>query len=128
LNFDWRISFLKGCALKQNQALFRCGLDLLKACGFQMANIRFFMRCGVMEGVCQLEDFDVWLYDIDSATHDKNDDLFFIATVEQTFSRFHLNEDIDHEDFPLQYAGFSTYFRIHAGVAGKDKKIPDTSV
>jgi seryl-tRNA synthetase len=38
---------------------------------------------------------------------DKNDDVFVIATSEQTFSCFHLNEAIDK----ISHAGFSTCFR-----------------
>jgi seryl-tRNA synthetase len=38
---------------------------------------------------------------------DKNDDVFVIATSEQTFCGFHLNEATDK----ISHAGFSTCFR-----------------
>jgi seryl-tRNA synthetase len=112
--------YLKGVALKLNQALFCYGLDFLQARGFLAVHTPFFMRRTVMQRVCQLEDFEECLYHVDSATLDKNDDMFLIATSEQTLCGFHLNEAIDKKDLAIRYAGFSTCFRKEAGAAGKD--------
>jgi seryl-tRNA synthetase len=112
--------YLKGAALRLNQALFRYGLDFLESRGFQTLHTPFFMRRNVMERVCQLEDFEEVLYHVDSATSDKNDDMFLIATAEQTICGYHLNESLNPGDLPLRYAGFSSCFRKEAGAAGKD--------
>jgi seryl-tRNA synthetase len=112
--------YLKGAALKLNHALFRYGLDFLASRGFQTFHTPFFMRRTVMQRLCQLEDFEECLYHVDSPTLDKNDDLFLIATSEQTICGLHLNEVLDPKVLPLRYAGFSTCFRKEAGAAGKD--------
>lgn len=112
--------YLKGMALRLNQALFRYGLDFLQSRGFQAIHTPFFMRRDVMKRVCQLEDFEESLYHVDSATNDPNDDMFLIATSEQTLCGYHLNESLEPAQLPLKYAGFSTCFRKEAGAAGKD--------
>ena len=112
--------YLKGAALRLNQALFRYGLDFLESRKFQPMHTPFFMRSDVMGRVCQLEDFQETLYHIDSPTNDPKDDCFLIATSEQTLCGFHLNESLSDADLPKRYAGFSTCFRKEAGASGKD--------
>ena len=112
--------YLKGAALRLNQALFRYGLDFLTSRGYETIHTPFFMRRDIMGRVCQLEDFEETLYHVDSATADKNDDMFLIATSEQTLCGFHLNETLDPSELPKRYAGFSTCFRKEAGASGKD--------
>ena len=112
--------YLKGAALRLNQALFRYGLDFLESRKFQTIHTPFFMRSDVMGRVCQLEDFKETLYHVDSATNDPKDDMFLIATAEQTLCGFHLNESLDPAELPKRYAGFSTCFRKEAGASGKD--------
>ena len=112
--------YLKGAALRLNQALFRYGLDFLQSRNFTPIHTPFFMRSGIMKQVCQLEDFGECLYHVDSPTNDKNDDLYLIATSEQTLCGFHLNECLAQQELPKKYAGFSTCFRKEAGASGKD--------
>ena len=112
--------YLKGLALKLNQALFRYGLDFLMSRGYKSLHTPFFMKSEVMGRVCQLEDFQETLYHIDSPTNDPKDDLFLIATSEQTLCGLHLNESFDETQLPIRYAGFSTCFRKEAGASGKD--------
>ena len=112
--------YLKGLALKLNQALFRYGLDFLTAHGYTCIHTPFFMKRDVMARVCQLEDFQETLYHIESPTNDPNDDLFLIATSEQTLCGFHLNESLAESELPKRYCGFSTCFRKEAGASGKD--------
>lgn len=112
--------YLKGAALRLNQALFRYGLDFLESRKFTPMYTPFFMRSDVMGRVCQLEDFQETLYHIDSPTNDPKDDCFLIATSEQTLCGFHLNEALSEAELPKRYAGFSTCFRKEAGASGKD--------
>lgn len=112
--------YLKGMALKLNQALYRYGLDFLEAHGFTPILTPFFMKRDVMSRVCQLEDFEETLYHVDSPTNDPNDDMFLIATSEQTLCGFHINECLDDSELPKKYCGFSTCFRKEAGASGKD--------
>lgn len=112
--------YLKGAALRLNQALFRYGLDFLQSRGFTPMHTPFFMRSQIMKQVCQLEDFGECLYHVDSPTSDPNDDMYLIATSEQTLCGFHLGECLDQTELPKRYAGFSTCFRKEAGASGKD--------
>ncbi|EAY04790.1 seryl-tRNA synthetase family protein [Trichomonas vaginalis G3] len=112
--------YLKGMALKLNQALFRYGLDFLQAHGYTAIHTPFFMKSEVMARVCQLEDFQETLYHIDSPTNDPKDDMFLIATSEQTLCGYHLNESLDDSQLPKKYCGFSSCFRKEAGASGKD--------
>ena len=112
--------YLKGAALRLNQALYRYGLDFLQSRGFQSMHTPFFMRRNIMKSLCQLEDFEECLYHVDSATSDPNDDMFLIATAEQTLCGYHLTETLDPKELPKRYAGFSTCFRKEAGASGKD--------
>lgn len=112
--------YLKGAALRLNQALFRYGLDFLESHGYESIHTPFFMKSEVMGRVCQLEDFQETLYHIKSSSEDSKEDCFLIATSEQTLCGYHINESFNEKDLPKMYCGFSTCFRKEAGAAGKD--------
>lgn len=116
--------YLKGSALKLNQALFRYGLDFLASKGFTPIHTPFFMKKDSMERVCQLEDFEETLYnvvDIDkNGSINQDSHMFLIATSEQPLCGFHLNEVLEEKELPKRYAGFSSCFRKEAGASGKD--------
>jgi seryl-tRNA synthetase len=61
-----------------------------------------------------LGEFEETLYKVE------NEDLYLIATAEQTLAALHRNEIIDSEDLPLRYCALSTCFRKEAGSHGKD--------
>jgi seryl-tRNA synthetase len=69
-----------------------------------------------MAGAAELADFESQLYKID------NEDLFLIATAEQTLAAYHMGETFKESDLPRKYVGFSTNFRREAGSHGKDTK------
>jgi len=60
--------------------------------------------------------------DNDEAYHLEKDNLYLIATSEQTLGAMHAGETFEEKDLPLRYVGFSTCFRREAGSFGKDTK------
>ena len=74
----------------------------------------FFTKHEVMKAAAELADFEEQLYKI------QDEDLYMIATSEQTIAAFHYDEILDPELLPLKYAGVSSCFRREAGSHGKD--------
>jgi len=58
----------------------------------------------------------------DEAYHLAQDDLYLIATAEQSLGTMRAKEILKEEELPLRYVGFSTCFRREAGSYGKDTK------
>ncbi len=75
-----------------------------------------FLRKEVMEGASELDDFQNTLYS------DSTENVFFIATSEQTLAALHMNELLDTDILPRKYAGISLCYRREAGSHGKDTK------
>jgi len=74
----------------------------------------FFMKREIMKAAAELADFEEQLYKI------QDEDIFMIATSEQTLAAYHYDEIIDPDLLPLKYAGVSSCFRREAGSHGKD--------
>lgn len=108
-----RAYYLIGPALWLNQALINYGLQFLHKKGYTTVQTPFFMKKDVMHKVAQLEDYEESLYNV-------GDDLFLIATSEQPMCGFHLNTNMNPNELPKKFAGFSTNFRKEAGSSGKD--------
>jgi len=100
-----------------NLALIRYALDFLTS---QRDFLPYwtppFMRRKAMEGASELSDFEETLYS------DTKEDVFFIATSEQTLAALHMNELIDVDTLPRKYCGISQCYRREAGSHGKDTK------
>ncbi|MHA1236276.1 MAG: serine--tRNA ligase [Candidatus Hodarchaeales archaeon] len=75
-----------------------------------------FLRKHVMEGASELADFEEQLY------HDEKEDVYFIATSEQTLAALHMDELLDIDTLPRKYCGLSQCYRREAGSHGKDTK------
>ncbi len=61
-------------------------------------------------------------FDGEEAYHLEKDNLFLIATAEQSLGTMHAGEIFEEKDLPRRYIGFSTCFRREAGAYGKDTK------
>ena len=109
-----RFYYLKGDIVLLNFALLRFALDKLISKNFNPLWTPFFMKREVMKAAAELGDFEESLYKIE------NEDLFMIATSEQTLAAYHYDEILDPDTLPLKYAGVSTCFRREAGSHGKD--------
>ncbi len=111
-----RFYYLKGDLVKLNLALINYAMDVLAEEGFTLMQTPFMLRKEYMKKAAELADFEETLYKIDG------EDLFLIATAEQTLASYHSGELLQESELPLKYAGFSTNFRKEAGAHGKDTK------
>ena len=109
-----RFYFLKNDIVLMNLALMQFALDFLISKGFIALWTPFFIKYNSIKAASELADFEEQLYKI------QDQDLYMIATAEQTLAAYHQNEVIDNDQLPLKYAGISTCFRREAGAHGKD--------
>lgn len=109
-----RFYYLKQDILFLNLALIQFALNELTDKGYTPLQTPFFIKSEVAEETSELAEFEETLYKVE------NEDLYLIATAEQTLAALHRNEIIDSEDLPLRYCALSTCFRKEAGSHGKD--------
>ncbi|MFW9782342.1 MAG: serine--tRNA ligase [Candidatus Heimdallarchaeota archaeon] len=109
-----RFYYLKGDIVSLNLALMTYALEKLISKGYSPLWTPFFVKYEVIKAAAELADFEEQLYKV------QDEDLYMIATSEQTLAAFHYNEILDPERLPLKYAGVSSCFRREAGSHGKD--------
>lgn len=109
-----RFYYLKGDIVSLNLALMTYALEKLITKGYKPLWTPFFIKYEVIKAAAELADFEEQLYKI------QDEDLYMIATSEQTLAAFHYDEIINPEILPLKYAGISSCFRREAGSHGKD--------
>jgi len=109
-----RFYYLKNDIAKLNLALMNFSLDILQEKGFTPMWTPFFVKHEVIKAAAELADFEEQLYKIE------DEDLYMIATSEQTLAAYHYDEILDPDELPLKYAGISSCFRREAGSHGKD--------
>ncbi|MFX0005803.1 MAG: serine--tRNA ligase [Promethearchaeota archaeon] len=109
-----RFFYLKGDLVLLNLALLKFALEKLTSKNYLPIWTPFFTKHEVMKAAAELADFEEQLYKI------QDEDLYMIATSEQTIAAYHYNEIIEPERLPLKYAGISSCFRREAGSHGKD--------
>jgi seryl-tRNA synthetase len=109
-----RFYYLKGDLVSLNLALMRFALDFLQNKGFTPMWTPYFIKYEVIKAASELADFEEQLYKI------QDEDLFMIATSEQSIAAYHYDEIIDPKHLPIKYAGVSSCFRREAGSHGKD--------
>ena len=109
-----RFYYLKKDILHLNLALIQFALDELESDGYIPMQTPFFVKGEVAAETSELGEFEETLYKVDG------EDMYLIATAEQTLAALHRNEIIHPEDLPLRYCALSTCFRKEAGSHGKD--------
>ena len=109
-----RFYYLKQDILFLNLALIQFALNQLQQKGYIPLQTPFFIKSKVAEETSELAEFEETLYKVE------NEDLYLIATAEQTLAALHRDEIIDSEELPLKYCALSTCFRKEAGSHGKD--------
>ncbi len=109
-----RFYYLKGDLVLLNLALLRFAIDKLMEAGYTPYWTPFFTKYEVMAEAAELADFKEQLYKIE------DEDLYLIATSEQTLAALHRNEVLDENTLPRKYCGISTCFRREAGSHGRD--------
>ncbi len=112
-----RTFYLKNDLVFLKLALIQYSLNILvEDEGFTPFWTPPFLRKHVMEGASELADFEEQLY------HDEKENVYFIATSEQTLVALHTDELIDIDTLPRKYCGLSQCYRREAGSHGKDTK------
>ena len=109
-----RFYYLKKDILFLNLALIEFALKELENEGYTPLQTPFFVKSQVASETSELGEFEETLYKVE------NEDLYLIATAEQTLAALHRNEIIPPENLPLKYCALSTCFRKEAGAHGKD--------
>jgi seryl-tRNA synthetase len=109
-----RFYYLKEDILFLNLALIQFALNELTSQGYTPLQTPFFVKSEVAKETSELGEFEETLYKVE------NEDMYLIATAEQTLAALHRNEIINPEDLPLRYCALSTCFRKEAGSHGKD--------
>ncbi len=109
-----RFYYLKGDTVLLNLALLRFALDKLISKNYIPMWPPFFTKHEVMKAAAELADFEEQLYKI------QDEDLYMIATSEQSLAAYHYNEILEIERLPIKYVGISSCFRREAGSHGKD--------
>ena len=109
-----RFFYLKGDLVLLNLALLKYALDKLIDKNYIPMWTPFFTKYEIMKAAAELADFEEQLYKI------HGEDLYMIATSEQSLAAYHYDEIIEPERLPIKYAGISSCFRREAGSHGKD--------
>ena len=109
-----RFYYLKGDLVLLNLALMKFALDHIMEKNYVPMWTPYFIKYEIIKAAAELADFEDTLYKI------QDEDLYMIATSEQTIAAFHYDEIIDPDRLPLKYAGVSSCFRREAGSHGKD--------
>ncbi len=109
-----RFYYLKNDLVFLNLALLHFAVDFLTQRGFTPWWTPFFLKKDIIAEAAELADFEETLYKIDG------EDLYLIATSEQTLAALHQKDFIDEKLLPLKYCGVSSCFRREAGSHGKD--------
>lgn len=109
-----RFYYLKEDIVYLNMALLKFAMDLLSDKGYQIFQTPYFIKHEVIKETAELADFEETLYKIEG------EDLYMIATSEQTLAALHRGEIIDERTLPRKYCGLSTCFRREAGSHGRD--------
>ncbi|GJX73551.1 serine--tRNA ligase-like protein [Tanacetum coccineum] len=108
--------YLKGAAVRLNQALINFALEFLEEKGYEALQPPFFMTKDVMSKCAQLGSYDEELYKVT----DEGDAKYFIATAEQPLCAYRMDDLIGPKQLPIRYAGYSSCFRKEAGSHGRD--------
>lgn len=111
-----RFYYLKKDLVNLNLALQQFALDKMKEKGYTPMHTPFMLGYDAMSAAAELEDFEEQLYKIE------DEDLYLIATSEQTLAAYHMDEILEPDDLPKKYTGVSSCFRREAGTHGKDMK------
>jgi seryl-tRNA synthetase len=111
-----RFYYLKNDLVMLDFALMKFCMDLLHNKKFILVQPPFMLRRKPYEAMTSMDDFEEVMYKI------QDEDLYLIATSEHPIGAYHMNEVVDVNKLPLQYAGISPCFRKEAGSHGKDTK------
>lgn len=111
-----RFYYLKNELVSLNLGLINMAMEFLRKDKFIPVWTPFMLNREAISAAAELADFESQLYKVE------NEDMFLIATAEQTLATLHMGDVFGESELPKAYAGFSTNFRREAGSHGKDTK------
>ncbi len=111
-----RFYYLKNEMVSLNLGLIGMAMDILRKDRFVPVWTPYVLKRDAISAAAELSDFENQLYKVE------NEDMFLIATAEQTLAALHMGDVFGESGLPKAYAGFSTNFRREAGSHGKDTK------
>jgi len=111
-----RFYYLKNELAMLNFAVLRLATDHLVKNRFVPMWIPLLLRHESMKAAAELADFEEQLYKIEG------EDLYLIATSEQSLASYHIGDTLKWKDLPKNYMSYSPCFRREAGSHGKDTK------
>ncbi|MHA1269356.1 MAG: serine--tRNA ligase [Candidatus Helarchaeota archaeon] len=91
-------------------------IDFLTKKGFKFVIPPYLVRWNVIKAALDHESFLDMIYKIE------NEDLYLIGTAEHPLLGLYINRQIEEDELPLKFIGWSPCFRKEAGSAGKDTK------
>jgi len=112
-----RFGYLKNEAPLLEFALINLAFDTLTPLGFIPVIPPVMIKPEMAIGMGYPEQFDG-----EEAYYFEKDNLYLIATAEQSLGTMRAGEIFAQTDLPRRYLGFSTCFRREAGAYGKDTK------
>lgn len=112
-----RFGYLKNEAVLLEFALIKLAFDVLTKEGFIPVLPPVMLKAEMARGMGYLEQSDR-----EEAYYLPQDNLYLIATAEQSIGTMHTGEILKEEELPKRYVAFSTCFRREAGSYGKDTK------
>ncbi len=111
-----RFAYLKKEAVLLEFALVNLVFDMVRKEGFVPVLPPVLVKPEMMWGMGYIDSKE----DADETYYLEKDDLFLVATSEQSIGPMHKDEVL--ENFPKRYVAFSTCFREEAGSYGKDTR------
>ena len=112
-----RFGFIKGKGVLLEFALINFAFDILTKKGFIPIAPPVIIKPEMARAMGYLQQTNK-----DEAYHLQQDDLYLIATAEQSLGAMRSGEILSEKELPARYAGFSTCFRREAGSYGKDTR------
>jgi seryl-tRNA synthetase len=111
-----RFYYLKAGLAELMFALTNYATEVLLEEGYTLVRTPYMLREQYMKKAAELGDFKESLYKIEG------EDLYLIATSEQSLAVLHADETIEEKELPIRYISYSPCFRKEAGSHGKDTK------
>lgn len=111
-----RFYYLNGGIAELMFALTNYATDMLLEQGYTLVRVPYMIREPYMKKAAELGDFKDSLYKIEG------EDLYLIATSEQSLAVLHADDVFEEKELPVRYIGYSPCFRKEAGSHGKDTK------
>lgn len=111
-----RTYFLKGDAVRLQQAVMQLAMDRLHAKGYTIMDPPHIVKYDAMMGTSYFPGGEEQAYSLD----ERDKGFYLIGTSEVSVTSYHSDEILQLSELPKRYAGYSPCYRREAGTYGKD--------